>query len=214
MDEIKTYKKVERFRKFSYWYSVVIFAMLMISTLNLIGSWLGGDSEFILFTFMIITSFTFFLTYIHRIYGYGKKPLLLGIALSLWAVTMLTGIIGIIRSGVHAISIVIIISGVCYAFIAISVFRNKIKLLDKILAIIACFSPTVLLSLPFTLFILFCPLDHKRIKKGDKHTQIQEQELMMNDLNSQLQHLKIEFENGKMTQEEYEYKRKSLVDKL
>jgi hypothetical protein len=67
---------------------------------------------------------------------------------------------------------------------------------------------------PFILFILFCPSLHKRPKKVMATSPLQEQEAIMQDINSQLLYLKTQFENCKISQQEYDYKRKSLVDKL
>jgi uncharacterized membrane protein len=60
---------------------------------------------------------------------------------------------------------------------------------------------------PFLLFILFCPPTHKRIKISNVNPHLQEQELEM-------LYLKNEFESGGITQQEYDHKRKALLDKL
>jgi uncharacterized membrane protein len=67
---------------------------------------------------------------------------------------------------------------------------------------------------PYLLFIIFCPPIHRRVKINTADAHLQEQELMIGDINERLLHLKNEFENGKITQQEYDYKRKGLLDEL
>lgn len=66
----------------------------------------------------------------------------------------------------------------------------------------------------FLLFFFFCPATHKRVNVNVSNSHLQEQEMIIGDLSTQLLYLKNEFESGKITQQDYDYKRKSLVDKL
>ena len=193
-------------------------------------------SDFVVFIYQL--PLILFLIYIF-IYKGKSKNSLLGISLllhaalilfdRLWAV-MFIGLDGLLRLNT--------IIGMLYVLIAISVFKIKIDFFAKISIVIAylliiyiayldysyninyiswglrIFILGLLRPLPLFLFIFFCPLYKKGINKYNLNSQIQEQELIMNDINSQLQDLKSEFDNGMLTQQEYENRRKSLIDKL
>jgi uncharacterized membrane protein len=60
---------------------------------------------------------------------------------------------------------------------------------------------------PFLLFILFCPPTHKRVRISRANRHLRDEELG-------LLYLKNKFESGEFTQQEYEHKRKALLDKL
>lgn len=63
------------------------------------------------------------------------------------------------------------------------------------------------------LFVFNCPLDHKRIKTEPKGS-AQEQAVVLDDIGSQLSYLKSLYESGKINDQEYELKRRQLVDRV
>ena len=74
---------------------------------------------------------------------------------------------------------------------------------------------TSIYLIPFLLFLLGCPLHYKRISGKIESTHLQEQKMIVGDfLTSQLLYLKNDFDNGRITQQEYDYQRKSLIDEL
>ncbi|MDR0220638.1 MAG: hypothetical protein LBI54_04430 [Lachnospiraceae bacterium] len=93
-------------------------------------------------------------------------------------------------------------------------FYNEFKVSLFIALFVSSLFTEVLHIVPFALFIIFCPPNHKRMQTSFPTSPLQEQEASMQDINSQLLYLKTQFENGKISQQEYDYKRKSLVDKL
>jgi len=206
MDALKTYKRAELCRIVSGCLAVcaILYAIFNMEFNNTI-------------TLMIL-----FLVYVFLIYG-GKNSKLLGVPLLLLLpILMIFDYLSFLRFN-DALNIPIVM----FTLVVISILRNRLNRLIKFLAVLVCifmiiytfislplyyFPELILSSLSFTLFILFCPLDHKRMKKEDRYAQIQK--AIVKDLNSQLQDLKSEFENGRLTQEEYEYRRKSLIDKL
>lgn len=72
----------------------------------------------------------------------------------------------------------------------------------------------LILFVPFILFIVFCKPEHERVKKNVTDSKLQEQEILIADIDTQLFYLKSQFENGKIDQQEYDYERRNLVDKL
>jgi hypothetical protein len=70
----------------------------------------------------------------------------------------------------------------------------------------------------YILFAFLCSPPNKRIKAIAQKPHLPQQEMittgMSTDLNSQLLFLKNEYENGSITEQEYEQKKKSLIDKL
>jgi len=123
---------------------------------------------------------------------------------------------------------------VLFIVIAISLLKNKPRI-SKLMPLIALgiaiiplllrlFSPPVSVNLenildfiyyiPFILFNFGCSQNHKRVALNTSNSRLLEQDMIIGDLNAQLQYLKNEYDNGRITQQEYDYKRKGLVDKL
>lgn len=83
---------------------------------------------------------------------------------------------------------------------------NVINLLGQLFA--------SLYIVPYLLFLPFCSKSHKRVSEDSANSHIQEQEVLIGDLNFQLTSLKRDFENGKITKQEFEFRKRSLIDKL
>lgn len=67
---------------------------------------------------------------------------------------------------------------------------------------------SLLYIVPYLLFLPFCSKAHKRVSAD------QEQDVLIGDLDFQLTSLKRDFEDGKMTKQEFDFRRRSLIDKL
>lgn len=64
---------------------------------------------------------------------------------------------------------------------------------------------------PFAIFLMFCPLDYKR---AGAPSELQQQIQKADSINSQLIYLKNQYESGIISKDEYDYRRKSLLDQL
>ncbi|MDR1328064.1 MAG: hypothetical protein LBK23_00480 [Oscillospiraceae bacterium] len=116
-----------------------------------------------------------------------------------------------------------ILVGVIFIIIALQYFKKSISKILPIVAIALEILSTIIQSIsgftvdiytvfnllyyvPFLLFILFCPSTHKRFKINQK--------LMTGNVDEQLTYLKNELAYCRITQQEYDYRRKALLDEL
>jgi len=232
------YKRIEHFRIVTGIIAIFAFLLLFLNFFHSL-QFVSQIQFYIIFLFCdisIILSMILYAVYAFTYYGI-KQSNFFRIALLLFAVgNVLVGLRPFLRLldpsmnfgpqlyDHNIYSILSLLIGVIYFVIALRHF-NKPMSTAKILSIFALIPIglsfillrnllVIVNNAPFILFILYCPQDHKRVKIDISNSQLQEQKMIMGDINSQLLYLKSEFESGKITQQEYDYKRKSLVDRL
>ncbi|MCL2079176.1 MAG: hypothetical protein FWH17_04940 [Oscillospiraceae bacterium] len=187
-----------------------------------------SGTVFILLLYQIAMLTAMIICAIYAFAVYGKKhSYLWGVAISIFAIGhILFALFALLSSSLISTSAII---GVIFLIMALQYFKKTntpskvLPIIASVLAIAQNIFGTIpvggflfqwLSFIPFLLFALFCPVTHKRIKRNAVNSHLQQREMILGDLTSQLQYLKGEFDSGKISQQEYEYKRKSLVDKL
>jgi len=183
-----------------------------------------------------IAAMIVFAVYVFVFYGRQQSPLM-GISAAIvagWHFYFIYIFISVphTNSSIHILNMIrVILTSAIFVVIALKYLTNKVNFNIKVLPVVALAMATIMpvmssvilgfrLSVtnflltsshfvPFVLFILFCPQTYQKVSQ-----KVNKSVIVTGDLNSQLLYFKTEFESGRISQQEYDLKRKNLMDKL